>query len=73
MHGDIPRLSPSSWRVAKMSVDTAFTFFVTFICNKRPTLQCGEVRFVTVGVCLRFVMLVPLDLCKVALLECKVM
>jgi len=47
--------------------------FFCGVCDKRPTLQCGEVRFVTVGVCLKFFMLVPLEVCKIALLGCKVM
>jgi hypothetical protein len=55
-----------------MSVDTAFVSFVMFSYNKRPTLQCREVRFVTVGVCLKFFMLVPPDVCKIKPLRCKV-
>jgi hypothetical protein len=50
MRGDIPRLPSSSWRVCVNELGYSVHFFCD-VRDKIPTLQCGEVRFVTVGVC----------------------
>ena len=74
MRGDIPRLPSSSWRVCVNELGYSVHFFCD-VRDKRPhiTMRRGQICDSWCVCYLKFLMLVPLNVCKIALLGCKMM